>query len=197
MNNLEIRFDVFLKGTHVDLVALTEEIVEKSNWYNWFNDEDNMRTMQKHYFPNSREDQLRFFRTEISGNQTKLQLGIFHKIDRVLIGMISLSHIDYLNRKCEIGGLIGETKYKNVNCWLEANRLLISHAVDSLNMRRIYGGSLAKEVLMFYERLLGFQAEGVLKEDIYKNKSFQDVYLFSRIFKSGNLSVGNSVVPQV
>jgi len=184
MINQEIQFDVFLKGDNLDLVGLTEEIVEKSNWYNWFNNEENMQTMQKHYFPNSREDQMNFFKNEICGNKNKLQLGIFHKIDQVLIGTISLSNIDYLNRKCEIGGLIGETKYKSINYWLEANRILIRHAVDTLNMHRIHGASIAKEVSIFYERLLGFKTEGILKQDIYKNGSFQDVYLFARIFES-------------
>lgn len=33
----EIIFNVFIKGELVDLVVLTEEIVEKTNWYNWFN----------------------------------------------------------------------------------------------------------------------------------------------------------------
>ena len=164
------------------MVALTEEVVEKSNWYNWFNNEENMRYMQKHYFPNTRESQLRFYRNHISENPTKLQLGIFHKSDQVLIGTLSLSNIDHLNRKCEIGGLIGETKYKSMTYWLEANRLLLCHAVDALNMHRIYGASLAKEVSMFYERLLGFQVEGILKQDVYKNGSFHDMYLFSKIF---------------
>jgi RimJ/RimL family protein N-acetyltransferase len=178
----KIEYDVFLKGDHVNLVALTEEMVEKSNWHNWFNNEENMSCMQKHYFPNTRESQLRFFRNEISENPTKLQLGIFHKLDQILIGTISLSNIDHLNRKCEISGLIGETKYKSIKYWLESNRLLLHHGVDTLNMHRIYGGSLAKEVSMFYERLLGFQAEGIRKQDIYKNGSFQDVYLFAKIF---------------
>jgi len=176
--------DVFIAGNHIDLLALSEDIVRCSNWYGWFNDEENTRNMQKHYFPNTREDQILFFRNEISGIPTKLQLGIFHKVDQVLIGTISLTNIDFISRKCEISGLIGEKKYKNINLWLEANRLLIDHASTSLNMRRIYGGALAKEVAIFYERLLGFHPEGVLREDVYKNGRFRDVYLFGKIISA-------------
>ena len=184
MNLEKYKNDIFITGDQVDLLALSEDIVRYSNWYGWFNDEENTQAMQKHYFPNTREDQLLFFRNEISGNPTKLQLGIFHKEDQILIGTISLSNIDLINRKCEIGGLIGEKKYKNINLWLEANRLLISHASTALNMHRIYGGSLAKEIAIFYERLLGFQAEGILKGDVYKNSAFRDVYLFGKIITS-------------
>jgi len=48
----KINYDIFIKGDLIDLVCLNEEIVEKSNWYNWFNDEENMKYMQKHYYPN-------------------------------------------------------------------------------------------------------------------------------------------------
>lgn len=175
----EIKFDVFIKGDIIDLVCLNEEIALNSNWYNWFNDEENMRNMQKHYFPNTRAEQLKFFQAEISGNSTKLQLGIFCKKDQVLIGMISLNNIDFLNRKCEISGFIGEKKYHNLQNFLEANRLLITHAFKQLNMNRVYGGTFISEIAELYVRSLGFIREGILIEDVYKNGRYNDVYLIA------------------
>ena len=43
----EIENDIYIKGKLVDLVRLTEEIAKKSNWYKWFNDEENTKYMQK------------------------------------------------------------------------------------------------------------------------------------------------------
>ena len=60
-----IDFDIFLKGENIDLVVLTTEIVEQTNWYNWFNDEENTEFMQQHYFPNSKDLQLKYLRNEI------------------------------------------------------------------------------------------------------------------------------------
>ena len=74
-----IKFDVFIKGERVDLVVLSEELIEITNWYSWFNDEENTRFMQKHYFPNTKQIQLEYFKNEIENNQTKLQLGIVQK----------------------------------------------------------------------------------------------------------------------
>ena len=65
-----IKFDVFIKGERVDLVVLSEELIEITNWYNWFNDEENTRFMQKHYFPNTKQMQLEYFKNEIENNQT-------------------------------------------------------------------------------------------------------------------------------
>jgi RimJ/RimL family protein N-acetyltransferase len=177
-----VEYDSFLRGESVDLVVLNEQLARETNWFRWFNDEHNMRHMQKHYFPTSQDDQVEYFRNEIRGNPTRLQLGIVSKADGVLIGVISLSNIDFLNRKCEIGGLIGEKEYQTVKYWLEANRLLIGHAVDSLHMHRIYGGALAHEVELFYVRLLGFKSEGVLRQHVFKGGEFRDCYLFARVF---------------
>ena len=183
MNSNNIQYDVFLEGKCVDLILLTEEIVEKSNWFRWFNDPETTKYMQKGYFPNTKDDQLKFFKKEIDGIKTKIQVGILHKADGVLIGIISLENIDFLNRKCEIAGLIGEAKYKKIKYWLEANRIIMSHAVSALNIRKVHGGSLAKELSVFYERMLGFKSEGLLREHIYKSGEFRDVYLFGKIFE--------------
>jgi RimJ/RimL family protein N-acetyltransferase len=176
MNNIKY-YDVFLKGEIVDLVCLNEEVIEKSDWYNWFNDEENMKHMQKHYFPNTKAKQLQFYKTEIEDNPAKLQLGIYHKKDNLLVGVISLNNIDFLNGKCEISGFIGEKKYQNLKLFMEANKLLIKHAFENLNMHRIEGGTLIKEVLLMYCKILGFREEGIRRSAVYKNGRHNDAYL--------------------
>lgn len=182
MSDEKPQFDVFLQGEHVDLIGLTDKVVAQSNWYAWFNDEETTQYMQKHYHPNSEALQQKYLSEEIQGNSSRLQLGILHKADQVVIGVISLGNIDHLNRKCELAGLIGEKKYKSISFWMEANRLLLAHAVNTLNMRRIYGGSISKEIAVFYQRMLGFKLEGVLEQDVFKNGAYRDAHLFARIF---------------
>jgi len=175
--NIKTQFDIFIKGTNIDLVVLSSEIVGQTNWYSWFNDEENTEYMQQHYFPNSKELQLKYFRDNIEGNDKKIQLGIYHKKDKLLIGTISLNDINFQHRKCEISGFIGEKKYQTLKPFLEANKLLIKHAFEQLNMNRIYGGALNKDVSDFFVRMLNFETEGVLIDDVYKNGKYHDVYL--------------------
>ena len=173
------QFDVFIKGELIDLVVLDEDVVRETNWYNWFNDEGNMTSMQKHYYPNTRATQLEFFKNEIENNSDKLQLGIFHKEDKVLIGTVSLSDINLFNRQGEIAGLIGEKKYQNFRNIVEACKLLVKHAFDTLNMHRVYGGSIIKEVDEMFCRVLGFTHEGIKRECVYKNGKYHDAYCHS------------------
>mgnify|MGYP000686297879 CR=1 FL=1 len=58
---------------------IAEDIVDKTNWYNWFNDEENTKYMQKHYFPNTKKMQIDFFNNSLKGNESILQLGIYDK----------------------------------------------------------------------------------------------------------------------
>ena len=170
-------FDVFIKGKLIDLVVLNEEVVEKTDWYNWFNDEENTKYMKHHYYPNNRARQLVFFKSEIENNSKKLQVGIFHKKDKVLIGVISLNDIDFLNRNCNTGAIIGVKKYRKIFCYLEAYTLLLKHAFEQLNMNKISDGTLSKDVADFLIKTVGFKMEGVRRKEYYKNGKYVDFYL--------------------
>ena len=171
-----IKFDVFIKGERVDLVVLTEEIVDKTNWYNWFNDEENTKNMQKHYFPNTKQVQLEYFKNEIESNRTKLQLGIVQINKNLFCGIISLNDINYFNRCCEISAIIGEKSSRNLQYFAEAVKLTCKHAFETLNMNRIYSGTISKEIDELMCRTLGFVHEGVFRQEVYKNGKYQDVY---------------------
>ena len=87
-------FDVFISGKEIDLVVLTEEIARKSQYYDWLNDEINMIFMKNNCFPNTKKMQARCFYSEIETSETKLQLGILHKGDQVLIVLCSKNNCD-------------------------------------------------------------------------------------------------------
>jgi [ribosomal protein S5]-alanine N-acetyltransferase len=171
-----MNFDVFIKGSMVDLVVLTEYIVENTNWYKWLNDEENTKHMQKHYYPNSKELQLKYFKEEVEGNDKILQLGIYHKKDKYLIGTIALSNINHLNRCCEVGMIIGEVEARKLQYFIEAVKLICKHAFDTLNINRVYSGTISKEIDELFCRVLNFEHEGIFKQAVFKNGSYHDVY---------------------
>jgi len=172
----KIEFDIFIKGNVVDLVVLTEEVIDKTNWYKWFNDEENTKNMQKHYYPNSKELQLKYFKEEIDGNDKKKQLGIVRKDKNLFCGVISLSNIDHLNRSCEIGLIIGEAEARKIQYFIEAVKLTCNHAFDTLNINRIYSGTISKEIDELFCRILGFEHEGLSRQAVFKNGGYHDVY---------------------
>ena len=173
--------DVFISGDRVNLVVLTEEAAFTSPWASWFNDQETTASMQQHHFPTTRAMQVQFFQNELSANSTKLQLGIQCRQTATFIGIISLSRIDWISRRSEIAVTIGNPEFRSLDYWLEANALLIDHAFTSLNLHRITGGSIRREVADLYVRLLDFAHEGIYREHAYKNGKYVDCYLFGRL----------------
>ena len=101
-----------------------------------------------------------------------------NKKDNKLIGMVSLNHIDFLNRNCELSAITGEKEYQSFKYATEACRLIMKHAFDNLNMKRIYGGAIKKEITQWCCRALGFKEEGTRRKEVYKNGAFRNVYLY-------------------
>jgi RimJ/RimL family protein N-acetyltransferase len=176
------QYEVFLVGKEVDLIVLSEDIINHTQWYSWFNDSDITSNMQQHYHPNSKADQLEYFNENLKNSHQNFQLGILHKGDNKLIGVISLNAIDHLNKKCKVAIIIGEKKYQSMNYFLESNRLIFDHAVNTLGIRRIEGGSLSKEVALLHERMLGFHSEGTKIQEVFKDGEYRDVYYFAKLF---------------
>lgn len=170
--------DIFLKGKHVYLVALTRDQVASSNWYGWFNDEELCKTLQQHYFPNTLDLQLEFYEKNIANSGSKLQLGICKIDDPKLLGIISLNNIDFINRKTEISAVIGEVEGRNINIFREACMLICDHAFNSLNMNKIYGGSISKELVDLMCRFLKGKREGIARSDIFKHGKYHDAHLY-------------------
>ena len=179
MNKEKLNFDIFIKGNLVDLIILNEEIVESSNWYKWFNDEETTLHMQKHYFPNTKEMQIDFYNNSLKNDQSIIQLGILDKSKSIVFGIISLSSINFINRNADWSVLIGEKEFRQLIYVNEAIDLILKHAFFTLNLYKVYGGYVEtlKEWGIFMQRRYNFKEEGRLKSHVYKNGKFLDVTL--------------------
>ena len=92
---------------------------------------------------------------------------------------MSLNSIDFINRNCELSIIIGDRKSQNLNALVDAHKLMLRHAFDTLNLNRVYGGSIIKEINLLFCRALGYTNEGVSKNHVYKNGKYLDLYRFA------------------
>jgi RimJ/RimL family protein N-acetyltransferase len=173
--------DIFIKGKRVLLKVLTEDDVLNSNWYGWFNDEDTTRFTQQHRYPNTKEEQLEYYKKYIRGSKDKVQLGVCDINGDKLLGVISLSNIDMVSRKAEIGIMMGEKEGRNVKCFIEAMNLMLRHAFMSLNLERVYAGTISHEYANLLCRACGFTMEGMLRGDVFKDGVYHNTYLVGQL----------------
>ena len=171
--------DIFLKGKHVILKVLTRDDVLGSGWYGWFNDEELCKTLQKHYFPTTMESQVTFWEQNICNAIDRIQLGICRAEGGSIVGIISLTHIDFINRKAEMSIVIGDRTAQNISIFVDSFKLLLNHAFYTLNLNRIYGGSISEELVTLLCRMLKCKNEGVSRQEIYKHGQYHDAYRYA------------------
>jgi ribosomal-protein-alanine N-acetyltransferase len=184
MSNYKVdKRNIFLKGKGVWLVALSSYDVENSNWYGWFNDEEVCINLQKHYYPNTLSLQNEFLSNKVEKDKTILQLGIFDVENEKLVGVTSLYSIDFINRKAGFSIVIGEKEARNISNFIETAKLMFAHGFFTLNLERIYGGSISNDLVNLMCRTLDCQKEGELRNDIYKNGAYHTAYLYGILRK--------------
>lgn len=179
-----MKFDIFLKGKKVDLVCLNEDLIDKTDWYKWVNDQDLSKFLNQGFFPNTKESQKKYYQENIL-SQKRLQLGIVHKKSNTLIGTNALFNIDYINRCCSISSLMNmkDKKINSINYFIEAQELLINHAFYKLNLRRILGGTHTKALLEVNIRVLSFKHEGTFREGEFRQGRYMDFFVFGLLKK--------------
>jgi RimJ/RimL family protein N-acetyltransferase len=95
-----------------------------------------------------------------------------------LVGMVSLTRIDYVHRNAEYNAMVGERASQNRGIGTEATRAMVRHGFFDLNLHRIYVSILRDNIssIRMCEKA-GFRQEGTIREGAYKNGRYHDLVL--------------------
>lgn len=98
-----------------------------------------------------------------------------------MIGYCQINNIDLRNLKAEWGGtLIGETNYINGGYGKEASKLMLRFLFDQYPINKCYGYCLEEHPHTTKLLLdLGFQKDGILRDDVFKNGEYKNILLYS------------------
>lgn len=165
---------VFLRGERCSLRPLRREDIDEG-WAEWFNDPEVTRHMLRGVFPNTREQQVAFFESVVTGSANDLVLAIVSEPDGEHVGTIGLHRIDWINRCAEYGVVIGAASARGRGIGAEATRLICRHGFGKLNLHRIWLGVMASHdaAIRMYEGV-GFREEGRLREEILRDGRWED-----------------------
>lgn len=137
----------------------------------WVNDPDVLATLFM-YTPKNLQAELDFIE-HLYKSDTDIVLGIVLKESDRLIGSTGLHRIDWKNRHCAFGILIGDKAQWGKGYGTEATRLMTDYAFGVLGMHRVWLHvyEYNQRGIRAYEKA-GFVREGVLREDRYHNGRF-------------------------
>jgi [ribosomal protein S5]-alanine N-acetyltransferase len=164
----------FCQGKKVYLRSLVKEDIQ-GNWFKWFNDPDINKYMLNGTFPNNVKSFESFLDNQVCSSNN-LILAVCDIETKEHIGNIGIHNIDWVNGLGEYGIVMGEKKYWGKGYSKEASSLLINHAFNRLNLRKIWLGVLSNHLtaIKLYEKL-GFKKEAELENEIKRNNEYINI----------------------
>jgi len=168
----------FLMGEKVYLRGLEIEDA-LGNYSKWLNNEEVCQYLEHHVYPYSLESAKEYIAALPSRKDT-LMLAIIDKSNEMHIGNITLGAISNLHKSAEFTILIGEKQSHQKGYAKEASSLLIRHGFCSMNLNRIWCGTMDNNLGM--QRLalsLGMKEEGLKREEVFKNGRYYDTLQYS------------------
>ena len=105
---------------------------------------------------------------------------IDEKLERKTIGMVSIYHIDWRNKKAEWGRIILSKEFQGRGYGKEILKEIYKYSFEHLNLNK-----LSCEVYVFNEKAvklyekMGSKVEGLLRQHVYRHGKYQDVYVMS------------------
>jgi diamine N-acetyltransferase len=121
---------------------------------------------------------LKWYEDYLARRATEVRCAVSLAASGQLVGMVSLTRIDYLHRNAEFNAMVGERDARNHGVGTAATRAMVRHGLFDLNLHRIYVSILRDNVgsIRMCEKA-GFREEGTIREGAYKNGRYHDLVL--------------------
>ena len=144
----------------------------------WVNDEDvTMNLSDALVFPVSRADELKWLES-VSMSNPREKVFAVETMDGRLIGSAGLRDINWIERKAELGIMIGEKSCWNQGFGTAAIRELLRTGFGKMNLNRIYLRVFENNMRAIHVyRKCGFQQEGILREDHYRGSQYYNTMI--------------------
>ncbi len=163
---------IFLKGSQIILTPINPDHINL--YFRWQNDWEIRK-----YFGNSVPlSKIELAEIISKSSNSKINFEIWHIADDIPIGMADISKINWIRRKCSIGGLIGEKRYWGQGLATELTQMLVDYIFGELNLNKItaiiYAPNIRSQKCA--ERI-GFQLEARIKDAGYFEGEYcEDLY---------------------
>ncbi len=115
----------------------------------------------------------------MASRATTVRCAIVEEDDKIL-GLISLTGVDYMNQSAELHIMIGDSENQGKGMGTFAVKEILNHAFNNMNLHRVELGVLESNTraIHLYEKC-GFVKEGLKRDYIYKNGKFENLYIYS------------------
>lgn len=164
-----------IQDTEISLRTLNQQHAF-GRWWQWFNDKEVTRYMNKGHHQNTPEKQLDFLNKVKNSNQDCV-LGIFYNKNKQHIGTTAIHNIRYVDgiKKGNFGILIGEKLFWGKGYGTQAWKMMTNYAFNTLDLNvietKIFSSN--KSSLKVAHKV-GFEYKQLIKNDVMKDGKMID-----------------------
>lgn len=144
----------------------------------WLNDPEVSRFTQQYLPLNLRQEEE--YLARLYQDKENVILGIVERATDRLLGAAGFHQIDWRNRQTGFGIVIGAKDAWGKGHGAETTRLMLRYAFATLNLHRVWLRvySFNERAMRCYEKV-GFQREGVLRQDVFRDGRYWDTIMMS------------------
>lgn len=146
----------------------------------WVNDEAVTQYLSDTLiYPISRADEVRWLESVSMTNQREKIFAI-ETLNKELIGSVGLHNINWVERKAELGIMIGERELWGKGYGTEAIREVLRITFEKMNLNRVYLRVFENNprAIRVYEKC-GFRIEGSLRQDHYYGRRYYNTLIMA------------------
>lgn len=164
----------FLQGEKIYLRPLDPADLD-GPYLDWLNDAQVTKYLEVGRFPSTPESVARYL-ARFEGSDTDMILAVCDSKSGTHIGTVTLSNITRVHGRADTGIMIGDKDYWGKGYGYEAWGLLLKHAFERLNLRKIIAGCVAENTgSLELQKKLGFEIEGTFREEAFIDGAYHDV----------------------
>jgi RimJ/RimL family protein N-acetyltransferase len=132
-------------------------------------------------YPISRADEVKWLESVSITNHREKVFAI-ETLNKELIGSVGLHNINWVERKAELGIMIGEREFWGKGYGSEAVREVLRITFEKMNLNRVYLRVFENNprAIRVYEKC-GFQIEGSLRQDHYYGRRYYDTLIMAML----------------
>ena len=162
----------FLKGKLIYLRPFELKDIKKS-YLTWMNN-PNINAGIEARFPISEYEAVKFFENTRK-SKDKIVFAICDNKTNKHLGNCMISDLDWINKRCRYGRLIGETKKRKKGIGAEVTRLIQDYVFNKLNFNSLYCAvNINNKASIKSNIKAGMKIEGKSKEAMYFNGKYVD-----------------------
>lgn len=169
-------------GEKVKLRAYRKEDVESA--CNFMNDFETRRLMSTLIpYPFLMEQEQKWYEG-LQNTKESYSFAIEDKETDKYIGGCGINKVDWINRVATVGIFIGDKNYWGKGFGTDAMKVLIRFIFEQMNMNKIKLNvfSFNERAKKCYEKC-GFQVEGTLRQELFRDGKYYDEYIMSVLFE--------------